>query len=533
MEEKYNEVVVNTTSIFCIIYLFIIYLINIGVTSDITYTTDYSPYQYLDIPLMHLCMLPIITFFITKFQKINIEEKIINRLFIGISIITFITLGIYSGFLFADPEYSMNAARGFMGNEKYKSFSSTYPASYPYQSAYIIYLMPICKIFGYFDYLIITLSSVILFTASLYLIRKVFKILLDDEYNKTIDLSLIFFIPGWLLSEFGYNDIPGLFFTILGFYLYLTSKESKKKIILSILITSIGLAIRKNYLILLIAFFIITLFDKENKKSILYFIGSIVLYKIIASGSYEILKMMNPEILNFEKNYETTRWLYIGLSESDTGAGYWAPNTAVSENVNNLFSERIGELLSNPIETMSFFLKKLANTYSAPDYDTIDAFRHKDTLIINREMTKNFFYNRNMAYSFVYFILNLFQPLIYVGNILYILLNKKKTTKKCFGLIFFTGLLLFYTIWEVKARYVLIGTLFLIPTAVIGLQEIEKIKFEAKNGIYAMITGLMVVVLSTFIGNHIVNDEINMKKLNSLNERMEYLYENDIGKPSS
>lgn len=520
IDNYYSKIVVGSTTIICILTFILCYISSIAVTSDLTITSDIAPYQFKDYPILHILLLPLILIFITKLYDKKIDEKHIKYLMIVVCLLVSLIMMIFGGFLFADPSYSIYTARAIVGNHKYDSFLMSYPASYPYQSTYIWFLTLFTKAFGYFDFYALKIAEAVMYFFSLTYIKKIFKNFLEKEYSWLIDVSLILFIPLWLTSEFAYDDIPGLLFVVLGIYIY-QNKNSKLSFAVSAILTGLGIAIRNNYLILVIAFCIVMFADKKKLRTILFFALTILTYKGILYISYAGLKMLCPEIVNVEQNYPITRWLYIGLSESETGAGYWDIKTALGEESRTLLMERLQYFMKEIPQTLRFFAIKLANAYTSPDYDALDGFRHKDTTFFNLSLFKGFLYDRNIGYQIVLWVFNLFQSLIYAGNALFLLLDRNRNIKKYFGLIYFTGIFLFYIPWEIKARYAIVAVLFVIPTAVLGFYYLSKIKFTKKQLILIGIVAVIAIAAAYALRQFLIMDPLNQVKLNDLQNAMD------------
>ena len=172
-------------------------------------------------------------------------------------------------------------------------------------------------------------------------------------------------------------------------------------------------------------------------------------------------------------------------------------------------------------QTLRFFAIKLANAYTSPDYDTLDGFRHKDTTFFNLSLFKGFLYDRNIGYQIVLWVFNLFQSLIYAGNALFLLLDRNRNIKKYFGLIYFTGIFLFYIPWEIKARYAIVAVLFVIPTAVLGFYYLSKIKFTKKQLILIGIVAVIAIAAAYALRQFLIMDPLNQVKLNDLQNAMD------------
>ncbi|WP_373262092.1 hypothetical protein [Hungatella hathewayi] len=521
IEFLYSKVVIRVTLCCSLFFFSLLFLLSISVTSDITITTDLAPYQYPD--NSHLYLLIILPVFVMTFYKlkdIKISRKRLDTLQWELTILFSFIIFIFFGFAYADPEICLLIARTIAGEADAFELTSIYIGKYPHQSFFCLYECLYAGLFKKTDFIIYQLVSVVLFSGCIYLLRYIFEKIMKDDYTSFIDLALMFFVPGWLIAEFTYNDIHSLFFSVLSIYLFLKYSEKWSAIVFASYLMAIGCSLRSNNLILLIAFIVIEMYEEKNIRVIVFLVLSILCFKINNTLAYEYLITRFPDILNNAVNLPATRWLYIGLTESKTGAGWWAPDTANivdyssgKEQINNLLHQQMKEHFDHPLGFLSFQIRKMANGYTIPDYETLDAFRHKESLWKTPGI-KAFLYNRNIAYQVLYEILNAFQSLLYFGNILYLALKKDKIKHHIFGIVFFLGNVLFYFFWEIKARYILPSTIFIIPTGVVGYQLLAK-KINKKIILMYITLIPTLIFISQLIMKQVMTAE-NLSKLNSL-----------------
>lgn len=498
---------------------------SIAVTSDITCTTDLAPYQYRDFPAIHLIVvIPIITLLFYKMREVKINEIVVNRIHIAMCLFTVILVAAFYGFAFADPQRCLYSARAIMGDKEHINILTWYLGKYPYQSAFILYESLFVFLFGNLDFIVFQITSVFMYAFILLFIRKIYRDVLINEYNPVVDLALILFLPGWLVSEFSYNDIHSLFFCVLSIYLYTKKNSSSFVRMTSAALMGFGCVLRSTNLILLIAFVIFEMLGKKKLNILIYTAISIVVFKLTALLTYNYIVGMFPQVLELAMDYPITRWFYIGLSESKTGAGWWAPDTAINDSqITSIFMERLKYLANNPIAFAGFQMKKIANGYTMADYEAIDAFRHKGCLVRETTAMKSFLYDRNLLYRILFFALSICQSLLYFGNILFLTLKKEKTKENMFGLIFFIGNVLFFTVWEIKARYLIPAIMFTIPTGVFGYQLLAN-RINKKIVYRYTVCIPLIFAISCIIGVMLFDGE-NALKLQNLQNMMNQLWE--------
>ena len=227
-----------------------------------------------------------------------------------------------------------------------------------------------------------------------------------------------------------------------------------------------------------------------------------------------------------------------------TGAGWWSPETGLSfepaeEGIRNI----LGEWVKHPLSFVTFELRKFTNGITIPDFEALDAYRHKESIARNALWFKYFIYDRNEVYQVIFWILNLFQSLLYAGNCLYLALKKEKTRRELFGIIFFVGTSCFHSFWEIKARYFIMAMMMVVPTAVIGFELLtDKINRKKRrkwipNGFtwnqtaeedmrneYVLILGILGFLALAALMQMILLTPVNQEKLNALSSMMDKMW---------
>ena len=503
------------------------FLLSISVTSEITWTTDFAPYHYADFPILHLAFLPFLIWFLGT-HKIELKsEKMQKRLQTAVLVFFLVSTVVYYGYVYADPMYCLTSARELAGvpvPEADKTLAH-YIHLYPIQSFYVWYLSIYVKLFGSFDVIAYKLASICLYSISLVEVRQLLKSWMKEDYSVLADLCLVLFLPGWMVSEFGYNDVHSFFFVISGIYLYETKAKEKKWIFpASALLMAIGCGMRSNHLILLIAYGVVLLFKTSFLQILLLYGCFFAFYKGIGWNSYEMILSKFPEIADKTLQYPLSSWISIGLNTSDTGAGWWAPDVAVPDaSASESLKETVSYWLCHPLEFLVFEIRKYANGYTMPDFETFDSYRHKGSLWRNSLALKSFLYDRNIWYQIIFFIFNIGQSLFYAGNFLYLYLKKEKTRAGCFGIIFFIGTALFHSFWEIKSRYLVMSIVLAVPTAAAGL--ILAAKYFKKEHIKKYLCLVPVILILSIILQGILFTDANAEKLSQLQTQMQWLWD--------
>ena len=537
-----EKTIIKLTSIFALFFFSLFFILSISVTTDITWTEDLAPYSYRDFPIVHFICIAIVIYIFTKVKKKNGAKentKLISSMCLLMSLLTII----FMGYMQADPMKCLTIAEEMQGIQRGHSYFLDYMRCYPIQSFYILYVGIFVKLFGSVDFIAIKVVSIIMYACILKMLHRIFSEEMGKEYSWYADLAMVFFLPGWMVSEFGYNDIHAMFFAMSSVYL-LHYKKNAMRLIPAIFLMAIACAIRSNLLIFVIAFLLIFTDQKNFRTHLLWVVGSLLIYRLFSQSAYAYIAGRYPEITVNRPYVNLSRWILIGLSDSMTGAGWWSPETGLSfepaeEGIRNI----LGEWVKHPLSFVTFELRKFTNGITIPDFEALDAYRHKESIARNALWFKYFIYDRNEVYQVIFWILNLFQSLLYAGNCLYLALKKEKTRRELFGIIFFVGTSCFHSFWEIKARYFIMAMMMVVPTAVIGFELLtDKINRKKRrkwipNGFtwnqtaeedmrneYVLILGILGFLALAALMQMILLTPVNQEKLNALSSMMDKMW---------
>ena len=336
-----------------------------------------------------------------------------------------------------------------------------------------------------------------------------FEIGKEIKINKIIFWIIsLSFIPVILLSMFVYGDFIGLVFAIWSVFFAIRYKKYKKKryFLYSAILIMMACFIRMNYLVLAIAIAIYWLMDfleKEdrNKKDLIKLLISIILLVAITIIPNKIIKNLfcKQYNLNPEKSFSSIIYLYMGMSESPRGSGWYNSEVheiftlSMEENSDNeqileekcypQVKERVKFLVIHPTKMIKFYTKKTITMWADPTmafrfYNSIypEEINIEDYPIVNNILNLN-------AYSSIQLYQKALLFLIYGGTIFAIWHQRKKLNKETIFLcLIFLGGFGFHILWEAKSRYIIPYVLILIPVASIGISSfIETIEIKIKN----------------------------------------------------
>lgn len=481
-------------------------LIILGILSllCIFYTTNILNFsEHTTITTMSIIMaIFILIFFLMYVLIINLtKHKIIQnnkKILIPIILLLYIIVNIYwvnssNVIPKADANTVHELATYFIENNQEKLVKNAYLEKCPQQIGMSLFFAFIYKIFGSTNYQIIQYLNIV---ANILTILALYKILKKiDKENKMNDLIyfilILSFIPLILLTTYVYGDYIGLALMLWSVYLIMNYKETKKikNIIISSVLLSLAYIVKTNYIISLIAIVIYLGLDiLSNNKEIIKKILLIVVYILIVLLPYTTMKniVINKLDLIKTESIPTSGYLYIGMSESDKGEGWygeavvpaWDDATKSREIYPKLIKTRLKEFVKNPLYCFNFYMRKTITGWQEPLFQSvwyvvIGKYQEDPWDII--KVSKK--------YKLLQYFMKTLLLIIYTSSLYYLSKNKKNLDDNTLLLIIiFIGGFLFHTLWEMKARYTLPYVVTIIPIAALGLNNFLERKQTIKVG---------------------------------------------------
>lgn len=317
---------------------------------------------------------------------------------------------------------------------------------------------------------------------------------LSKKYNINKYLGtfmILTFIAISALSVYIYGDISSLAFALFSIYFIMRYRNLRKikYALISAMCMLIAYMLRMNTLIFIIAVVIYLFLDiiSENTKSKQKVISIIVILGFIVISIFPAVLVkiyyINQYNLSKDESFPPIGYLYIGMSETESGSGWYnfyrasiAYNTD-SETSKRIYKDEISKRLeyfsNKPKEIINFYIRKTAsmwteNTYGAVIYNLSDTFISLDH--INYELDDKILENEST--------IRIYQKalvfIIFGVSIIIIFQNRKNISNEVLLLItIFIGGFLFHTIWEAKSRYIIPYIVVLIPVASIQINRIH------------------------------------------------------------
>jgi hypothetical protein len=325
----------------------------------------------------------------------------------------------------------------------------------------------------------------------------------------------IIFFPLVIYTSFVYGTIIGLAFSIIAFKYEIRffSTYEKKYIWGSALSIAMATILKSNYLILLVALLIYAIIQCRKDKFLqhsIYILCCLACVFILNKSALLLLTSITGYKL--DQGYTPLSYIAMGLSESWRAPGWYTSLLGrlhseagyQSDQANilamNVIQDRINTFINDRTYTFRFFTRKIASQWNEPTFQSLQWFQSADSNIIQPQFIVNLFTRTTIDYCAR--ILNVFQVVIYLGVILWLVFcDKNEFNKQSILILSFVGGFIFHTFWEGKSQYTIVYFTLLIPCALMGYEKlilyIESHKYHLKENIFRLILVVIIAVLSS------------------------------------
>ena len=343
---------------------------------------------------------------------------------------------------------------------------------YPFNTGYVIFCLPfalINQLTGINAGVFIKLSNIVFTVFTGYYLSKIFEVFFKNKKEYTTLLLLLYFssISIITMNNLVYGDIPAIFFFVLSIYWFVKESNNKSKdYIISFALCAVGNIFRNIGLILFIALGIHILNTSKLKwKHIGLSIASFFIVYFAFSGLQSLL--FNRPFPYGSDGLPVFSWIQIGLTGE---VGYWTGyeildifknDNLSSQEKTQMYIDNINVLLENMgfegfIELLG---RKMHYLFGEGTYQIVlYGLGEEETGLYNgigawfyptfiTELLKNGSTLKNNLVDYAY-TMNMFMMGLSIVSII------KNIKKKNVMITFFAGLIAFYCLWEIKARYI-------------------------------------------------------------------------------
>lgn len=397
----------------------------------------------------------------------------------------------------------INNNANILVNNLDKEFNYTYFHRYPnnvFMLAFFTFIKGVGNFLSIPGFGILIFIGVLLTNISIYLTS-----IIAYKLTNNSNISIVTFVTATLLIGFSpwitvpYSDIYSLIFPILTLYLYTFLKGSKypRSLIwlLIFLIPIVGYLIKPQNTIVLIAIIITELLTIEKSKVTLKNAATLLAIVIISIGSMQSLKSLSIHYTGVypdeDVKFPMTHWLMMGLNEDTNGV--WAKEDVsftwgFSEK--EVKEEQVMLEIKNRLSTMGVpgfskhMLRKTLTNYNDGTFawgreGNFYATTYPETIPGVSSFIRSFYYSEYNEEGTRHVYLATFQQTIWLMTLLLVLIAgfiRLKTIDKKVELIIFLSLIgvtLFSSIFEARARYLLLYAPFYVLCAMLGLYKLQ------------------------------------------------------------
>lgn len=379
--------------------------------------------------------------------------------------------------------------------------SADYFRCFPFQLGYVLYSEVLIRLLGTGDcYLAIELCNVLcLAIAYLAILLSVRKLYGSGRALKLCALLMLMFLPPILFCSFTYGNIPGLAFSALAVWQLLSISPTRRMqswihAVLAALFIGIGVALKKNSMIILAAMLIVLAIRLIRKptlcQAVCVLLCTASAWGFAAGAQAQYEKRFG---LDFGKGIPMSSWAAMGLNDSLIAPGWYNakytvvnfrscdmdPERANAQSVQTI-RDRIAEMKQNPDTAAAFFSEKLRSEWNEPSYQSIWTNQVRGRY---GEMGRLAEWICGEGEYTVKGWMNAVQQLILISAALGCLfLLKKRRIEDALLPTCVLGGFLYHAVFEAKSQYLITYLILLLPLAACGLAGLfQKIPVPARK----------------------------------------------------
>ena len=381
----------------------------------------------------------------------------------------------------SDPSKILRIARQVKEQNLEQFAVGGYMHRYPDQTGIVLFYYVFHCLFGRNDYLAIQIWNALLLTGAYFLLGRIADLLWGGEDKMAQGLTWFFclaFFPMTLYVTFVYGTIPGLFFSILAFYLELEYMGTGKLAYGIAAAAGISFAIlwKTNSLVMFVAMCIFLMYDfvmekGERKKKTLLVI--VALFALQRGATWTVNGFMEGLTgVKVAQGMPKTAWVAMALRDRREAPGSWDGYSVslyerngydykkTNEAAKRKIAERMQVFWDDRSYGVDFFGRKNCAQWNDPAFGSLSAVdgREED----GRKKLDNLCHGP-LKYS-MEAVANELHSLILIGVCFYLILGRKRQKKGEMLLgITTVGGAIFHTFWEAKPQYVLPYFVLLLP----------------------------------------------------------------------
>lgn len=462
------------------------------------------PWKHILILLLLTCLLLLYRNLSKRYKK-KINMKICNPVslslgFFVLSVIFILLTGLYPK---SDPAKLVRIAQEFLNGDFHQFEVGGYMHRCPYQSGFLLYICIMLQLFGrQFNIGMQMVNAILMVVAFIYMNKAVSVMWKEEKRRMSYLTAMVLFLPLMFFVTYIYGNMIGLACFAMAIYHELIFFNDRKwsHIIYSSLLSSLGLAMKENYLVIFVAMLAVLGFDlilTSKKGTTLLFVGTMIVFWIIGGKT---VNMVMESYLGAPLPVGIPRaaWIAMGLQEGSMAPGtYNGTNVdlfrgnhydyrATDEAAKDEIKESLQQYVQDWRQGAEFFGRKQAALWNEPSFHCFSILRGREGTGKMPPLIKSMIDGKMSIYLMELF--NIGQSILLFGICVYIILCKEKSIYEFIFAIIFMGTFILHTFWEANSYYVLVYFWMMIPYAVRGYREwLERIS----NGIGKVREGIV------------------------------------------
>jgi len=431
--------------------------------------------------------------FLTIDHKYSLTKLNAKKLVWALMIFTFVFSVMWVKITHSEPVadrlfVSMIASEFIKGN--YSAFNvDHYLYQYPYQLGIVAFIELIYRIVGSDYYQAVQFLNAIAVCVTFFSIYRITKLIFGEKASKVILILLFGCFCAMFFCTYVYGNLFGLAFVSIALWMELAFLEGGKvrHIVISIICISIGIILKYNYSIVLIAMVTMLVIYFFKKKDLLYVMFAVLMVSCSISSTSALNSYYSIRAnVKINEGIPMVTYIAMGLQDGWFGKGTYSKYTVTTYEAAKFNEKKATEMgvekikeqmtyyLENPGKGLRFFSEKIALQWAEPTYMSIwesnCADNHTEKLSeFTQSMYVGFWHNLFVGF------MNFYQTLIWICAAFYIIVKRKvlNANQMLLGMIIVGGFI-FHIMWEAKSQYIIQYFIFAIPYAAAGFVEILK-----------------------------------------------------------
>ncbi len=446
----------------------------------------------------------------------------------------------------SDQGVVWDAAMSFLQGDYEMWVPGNYMDMFPFQNGMMLLMLPFAYFFGVEGAIWFQCFNVLLLVAFYAALGKIAMLYRDKTAGYMTFLASLLILQCWNLPQLVYGYVGQICFCTWGLY-FLIKLEREKQLrdfVFCLLCTQIGVALKKNGILFVIAICLILLIDGIRNKRVEYVIACISLAGITwlnGLGITALIELITG--IRGDGGMSMLGYLVTGINDSSIAPG-WYNNihlpiyeahhddpTAMNAIFWDLTRKQLSVFGEDKLFTLRFFSRNLASTWADPAFGffAIVCGRNAGGLSYG---WKDVFYNGGVLNTLLYAAFDAQQVIMYLGAVLYCIWKwKDKKTGELLErghlLVVFFGGFLYYLIFETQSYEVMVYYLFLLPYALSGItRTIRALSEKKERRISLSVLGGLVVLLAglMFIPSEVLD---NSFRIDADNAEFIWYFQND------